>query len=113
MTWHTLGDRMVSGIAIAAGLLTAAQLQEPGLTASGSGHHTRNVEFHNARRLDEASREYARALALDTHQMLSVSRRNGAVINQPFLPYNFSLKLEWPTNVQAGPSRAAAPPAYF
>ena len=111
MTWHTLGGRMVSGVAITAGLLTAAQLQEPGLTASGSGHHARNVEFHNARWLDEAGREYARALSLDTHQMLSVSRPNSAVINQPFLPYNFSPKLEWPTNVQAGPSRAAAPPA--
>ena len=116
MTWHAPGRRMVSGVAIAAGLLTAAQLQEPGPTASASGHHASGVEFHNARRLDEASREYARAREvdppppLDTPQMVSVSGWNSAVINQPFLPYNFSPKLEWPTNVQTGPSRAAAPP---
>ena len=42
--------------------------------------------------------------------MPSVSRWNSAVINQPFRPYNFSPELEWPTNAQAGPSRAAAPP---
>ena len=110
MTWHIPGRRMVSGVAIAAGLLTAAQLQEPGPTASASGHTAFGVESHNAHGLDEASREYPRALALDTDQMLSVSRWNSAVIDRPFRPYNFSPELEWPTNVQAGPSRAAAPP---
>ena len=98
------------------GCSTGAQLQEPGPTASVSGHHASGVEFHNARRLDEASREYAGAREvnppppLDTPRMVSVSGWNSAVINQPFLPYNFSPKLEWPTNVQTGPSRAAAPP---
>ena len=62
LTWYTPGRRMVSGVAIAAGLLTAAQLQEPGPTASASGHAARGVESHNARRLEEASRECARAL---------------------------------------------------
>jgi hypothetical protein len=101
LTWHTLGRRMVSGVAIAAGLLTAAQVQEPGPTAVASGHLARGVEFHNARRLDEASRKYARTREVDPRPLLDTHQ---------FLPYNFSPKLEWPTNVQAGPSGAAAPP---
>ncbi len=66
MTWHTRSRRIVPAVAFAAGLLPAAQSQEPGPTASSaSGHHAHGVEFHNARRLDDASREYARAMSLD------------------------------------------------
>ena len=53
LTWHTVGRRMVSGVAIAAGLLTAPHLQEPGPTASASGHYARAVESHYARRLEQ------------------------------------------------------------
>jgi hypothetical protein len=42
--------------------------------------------------------------------MVSVSRWNSAVINRQFLAYNFRPKTEWPTDVPAGLSRAAAPP---
>ena len=42
-----------------------ARSQAPPPSATAAEAHARGVEFHNARRLDEASREYARALSLD------------------------------------------------
>ena len=111
LTWHTPGRRMVSGVAIAAGLLTAAQLQEPGPTASASGHAALGVESHNAHGLDEASRECtprAGARYGPDAERVALEQRG----HQPAVPSdNFSPELEWPTNVQAGQSRAAAPPA--
>lgn len=55
-----------AGAAIA--VIVAAGLEvrtEPAPVDAAARHHRRGVEFHAQRRLDEASREYARALALD------------------------------------------------
>ncbi len=51
-----------------------AQSQEPRETAAS--HHGRGVDFHNQRRLDEASREYARALSLDPPRPPSADEMN-------------------------------------
>jgi hypothetical protein len=51
--------------ATAAGLTAGAQPQAPRLSESAAEAHARGVEFHTARRLDDASREYAHALSLD------------------------------------------------
>jgi hypothetical protein len=48
-----------------AGLAAEQQTPAPPPTGTAAQIHARGVEFHNARRLDEASREYARALSLD------------------------------------------------
>jgi hypothetical protein len=106
VTWHTRSRRIVPAVAIAAGLLPAAHSQEPGPTASSaSGHHARGVEFHNARRLDEASLEYARALSLDPPRAPTAAELT--VISR-FA--NFRPKTEWPRDVPAGQSRAPTPP---
>jgi hypothetical protein len=51
--------------AVTAGLAVGAQSQARPPTGAAAEAHARGVEFHNARRLDEASREYAHALSLD------------------------------------------------
>ncbi len=60
-------DRAILLIAVvAAGAIAGAQSQAtltPATTAAEA--HARGVDFHNLRRVDEATREYARALALD------------------------------------------------
>ena len=43
----------------------AASVGEPGPPETAASHHQRGVDFHLQRRLDEAAREYAQALALD------------------------------------------------
>ena len=51
--------------AIAAGLGAGAQSPARPPSGTAAEAHARGVEFHNARRLDEASHEYAHALSLD------------------------------------------------
>src|SRR5262245_56899516 len=52
-------------VAVAAGLAIDARTQEPLRSGTSAQHHARGVTFHEARRLDEASREYARVLTMD------------------------------------------------
>ena len=51
--------------AIATGLMAGAQSQAQLRSGTAAEAHARGVEFHNTRRLDDASREYAVALSLD------------------------------------------------
>jgi hypothetical protein len=46
--------------ATATGLTAGAQPQAPRLSETAAEAHARGVESHNARRLDDASREYSR-----------------------------------------------------
>jgi hypothetical protein len=68
MTWTSLG---ISAAMVA---LTAAVASQS-LPGTAADVHARGVDFHNARRLDEASREYARALALDPARPPSAAER--------------------------------------
>jgi hypothetical protein len=66
--------------AIVVAVFTGAQSPQPGISQTAASHHQRGVEFHLQRRLDEASREYSRALQLDpprapTADELSLIRR--------------------------------------
>src|SRR5262245_40650935 len=52
-------------VAAAVAVPPTVRSQEPSTVDTAEAHHVRGVDFHNQRRLDEASREYARALSLD------------------------------------------------
>ena len=61
---ETRSDPRVVLIAAAISLSSGVQSQAPPASETAADHHRRGVELHNQRRLDEASREYARALSL-------------------------------------------------
>ncbi len=71
MTWRL-------SIAVAAIVLVSpvARSQQRPASDTATTHHGRGVEFHNQRRLDEASREYARALSLDPPRPPSADEMN-------------------------------------
>jgi hypothetical protein len=52
-------------VVIAVAMSMGARSQEVPVSDTAADRHQRGVELHNQRRLDEASREYARALSLD------------------------------------------------
>ena len=63
MTRGIIGTLVAIGLAA---LSAAGQSRDSAPAADGAAdHHRRGVDFHLQRRLDEASREYARALAID------------------------------------------------
>jgi hypothetical protein len=65
---------------VVAGLAAARQTPAPPLSGTAAEIHARAVELHTPRRLDEASREYARALALDPSR--PASARELAIIRR-------------------------------
>jgi hypothetical protein len=55
---------ILAAVSVAA-MSAVAQSQESAASQTAASHHQRGVDFHLQRRLDDASREYARALQLD------------------------------------------------
>ncbi len=63
--WATLFAALAVGAPPSLAQSPIASSGAPGQQETAAGLHQRGVEYHLQRRLDEASREYARALALD------------------------------------------------
>ena len=74
MRLRRLGAGVILGVA--AGLAIDARTQESLQSGTAAQLHARGVMFHEARRLDEASREYARVLTMDPPRPPSAAELN-------------------------------------